>query len=128
MPLSDSQEKELVGGRDTDLHSHSFDRAPTNDTVQNLSTVERVRKVTTNYTAVTTDDFILVDTAGGAVTITLPSARGGKRYVIERIAGANNVTVTPVAGTTINGAASATISTSYAPLRVKAMLGNYYNA
>lgn len=58
-----------------------------------------VRYTTTSvdYTAVLTDDVILVDTSGGEVTITLPSLEDadGKFFTIKRLGGADNVIVVP---------------------------------
>lgn len=51
---------------------------------------------TVDYTATASDEILLVDASGGAVTITLPAAAGisGKLYRIKRInAGANAVTI-----------------------------------
>lgn len=126
MSESDPRIDELTSGRDTDLHSHSFDRVPTQDTRISLDAVERVRTVTTNYTATTLDEVIAVDTTAGAVTVTLPTPRGGKRFVVTRVAGAFNVTVQSVSGT-INGAATAVIATSWLPLRLKHYLSGYMN-
>lgn len=122
--MNDRQEAELTSGRDTTLHSHQFDRTPTHDTLSALHGLERVKSVTSAYIATRDDDIILVDTTAAGVAVTLPTARGGKRYSIVRTAGANPVTVVAVAGT-INGAASISINTNYTPARLKAINGNY---
>jgi hypothetical protein len=120
-------EVELLSGRDTNLHSHEFDRIPTFATRQGLDDVETVQLVTfamSPYTVRSTDEVIVADTTGGAITVTLPAPRKGKRYSVSRIAGAANVTVGAASGN-VNGGASVTISSSFVPLRVKAYSGNY---
>lgn len=113
--MTPEQEAELVGGGITHAHSHEF--AVSHDQLARLQSLETAVSVTANYTMKRKDDFILVDTTSAPVTITLLAPNNGARLTIIRVAGANNVTVT---GATINGAGSATISTSYAPLRLKA--------
>lgn len=58
--------------------------------------------------------FYPVDTTAGAITVNLPAATGnlGKQYVIKRIAGANNVVITPNGSDTIDGSATFTLNTS----------------
>jgi hypothetical protein len=124
--MNNMDELELVSGRDTTLHSHSFDRTPTQDTLEGLSTLERVRTITSSTAASATDDILRVDTTAGAVTLTLPIPKNGKRYIISRVAGANNVTVQGASGN-INGSATATIAANYTPLRLKAIGTNYEN-
>lgn len=75
---------------------------------------------TAAYTATDDDVWIRVDTTGGAVTITLPTAASiaGRYYIVQKIAGGNNVTVDGDGAETINGAANKTISTQWAALLV----------
>ena len=57
---------------------------------------ERVKIITSNYTALITDDTIFANAASGAITITLPSAAGqkGKELtIIKQDATLNKVTV-----------------------------------
>jgi hypothetical protein len=122
--MNKMDELELVSGRDTALHSHSFDRVPTQDTLEALSSVEKVRTVTATGSASLSDDILRVDTTAGTVTLTLPVPRNGKRFTMSRVAGGNNVTVQGASGL-INGAATATISANYTPLRLKAVGANY---
>lgn len=72
----------------------------------------------TDYTAINSDYVILVNTAGGAISITLPTAVGrrGKQFIIKDWsgdAGANNITITPSSAQTIDEAASKTISANF---------------
>lgn len=73
-----------------------------------------VNSISTN-TAATANQTYIVDTTGGAVTVTLP-APALNRYVVVKDsgnAGTNNITVNPNAAETIDGAASSTISSAY---------------
>lgn len=77
---------------------------------RNISDVVRV---TANYTAFGRDR-VLVDAATAAVTVTLPPSPSGTVVEVVRLdATANTVTVTPPAGSTINGGASTTITGQY---------------
>ena len=89
------------------------------DSLRAYQQLERVVSVTSAYTVKYDNDFILVDTTGGAVTITLPLARNGVHFTIIRVAGANNVTVARSGSDTIDGGTSATISASYTPYTYK---------
>lgn len=96
-----------------------------------LEQLEKETPVTfamTPYTVATADDILLCNTSGGAITVTLPPAGRGRRLTILRITGANNVTVNPSGSDTIDGAASATVTASYTPLRLKATSGGWYSA
>lgn len=65
----------------------------------------RIKTVTANYTAVGTEDIILVDATSGAVTVTLPSAIGisGKALQIKKIdSSANAVTINTTGGQLID--------------------------
>ncbi|MFQ5874303.1 MAG: hypothetical protein ACE5JL_10945 [Dehalococcoidia bacterium] len=73
---------------------------------------------TANYTATATDKIIGVDTTGGAVTITLPTAEttAGRTYVVKDqggSAGTNNITVATEGAQTIDGSATDAISANY---------------
>lgn len=109
------------------------------ETVEGLSRdsrlwMEQLEKETTvtfamtPYSVATADDILLCNTSGGAITVTLPAAARGRRLTLLRTTGANNVTVNPAGSDTINGAASATITASYTPLRLKATTGGWYSA
>lgn len=51
--------------------------------------------VTANYTVLTSDEFLQVDTTSGAVTVSLPdpSTMTGQTVRVQRVAGGNNVVV-----------------------------------
>ena len=74
-----------------------------------------LRTVTAGYVVLLQDYTILVDTSGGDVTVTLPSAPNAirKLYNIKKIDASNTLTIaTPAAGT-IDGAASKDLTTLY---------------
>ena len=76
-----------------------------------------VTAVSAAYTAKLSDSVILVDTSGGAITITLPIVLGTKQktYTIKKSTNsANNITVATPGSETIDGSATSTVSgTSY---------------
>lgn len=79
----------------------------------------RIKTITTNYTVVRGDAgyLILVNTTGGAVTVSLPAlSTVGDGFVvsIKRItAGANALTIDPNGAETIEGAATLSLPTQY---------------
>ena len=77
----------------------------------------KIKKVSAAYNAEKEDGIILVDTSGGAVTVTLPAVTGTnqKTYVIKKSTNsANNITVATPGSETIDGSATSTVSgTSY---------------
>lgn len=75
-----------------------------------------------NYTALDTDETILVDASSGSVTVALPSAvyRAGKVYNVKKIdASANSVTIDPYGAETVDGAATKSTTTQWANMRVQ---------
>jgi hypothetical protein len=72
--------------------------------------------VTGDYTATINDAFIPVDASGGAVTITLqPAAEAeGKRLTVKKTDVSGNTVI--VSGVSIDGSATAVISTQYESL------------
>lgn len=78
-----------------------------------------VSSKTADYTLVSTDDLILVDSSGGAFTLTLPAAASntGKVFMIKKtdstFATANAVTVDGNASETIDGSLTRTLNTQH---------------
>ena len=71
---------------------------------------------TADYTATASDYIILVDSSGGAVTITLPAASGvpGRAYEIKKTdSSGNGVIIDANASETIDGALTVTTTTQY---------------
>ena len=91
---------------DNQEHYHASDRFPSRDTLLWLNSLEKVRNVSTNYTVVNDDDYIIVDTTSGNRTVTLPPARNGRKLVISEFTGSNSLTVYPNGTEKINGASS----------------------
>lgn len=85
---------------------------------------------TTNYTVTTGDSGILVDTSGGNVTITLPTAVGlTQQFTIKKKSSdANTVTVATSGGQTIDGVSTFVIATQYQSIDVGGDGSNYFIA
>lgn len=86
--------------------------------------------VDSNYTS-QSETIIGVDTTGGAVTVTLASddVAAGKIVVINDeggAAGTNSITVATEGSETIDGSATATISTNYGSLRLYSNGSNWF--
>lgn len=116
------EEIEVFGGDRKD-HYHNSDRFPSRDSRLWQDSQETLVSVTATYTLLPKDDWLLVDTTAGAVTITIPAPRNGRKFTIIRTAGTNDITVS---GATINGTASFTISTTNLPVSFKAGTSAYY--
>jgi hypothetical protein len=76
--------------------------------------------VVTTVTGATTlsdsNDYVVANAAGGAFTVTLPTAVGrtGKGFVVKRLnSGANNVTVGTTSSQTIDGATTRVLTSQY---------------
>lgn len=88
------------------------------------SEIHTITTVTTSpYTVLSTDEFLAVNTTGGAITILLPNTPAtGLVYYIKDSKGnsaVNAITVTTVGGTKdIDGATSYVISTNYQSISV----------
>lgn len=89
--------------------------------VKRLYSVNATAK-TTNYTATTSDEILLVTATGGAFTITLYAASGnaGRRLIIQRTdtTFANAVTIDANLSETIGGAATTTLHTAGETLEI----------
>jgi hypothetical protein len=94
-------------------------------------TISTTGTTTINYTAVSsspyvvqaTDDFLGVNSSGGAITVELPNAPAtGRVYTIKDSTGSaatHNITVTTVGGTvTIDGSTSFVMNTAYEAINV----------
>lgn len=80
-----------------------------------------VVQVSSNYTIAWLDDVVLVDSSSGAVTVTLPRTieAHGRRVTVKDAGGAagtNTITVDTAGDSTIDGAATASISSNYGTL------------
>jgi len=122
----DVQERllQLIMGGEITFHSHPH--TVTLDQYHRMQQLEDTRFITANFSPSGSVDFIFADTTSGTVNVYLPSANAGQRITSSRIAGGNNLVIVAPAGETINGAASITINTNYAPRRLKAIKGLGY--
>lgn len=75
---------------------------------------------TAAYTTTAADALIRADAAGGAFTVTLPTAVGitGKIFWVKRTSASNNVTVGTTSSQTIDGASTKTLTTQYATIAI----------
>lgn len=84
---------------------------------------------TAAYTITNSDDIVLCNAAGGAFTVTLPSATGntGRQFVVKRLnSGSNTVAVAAVGGQTIDGASSVSLSVQYQIITVVCDGSNWF--
>ena len=81
------------------------------------------RTTSANGTLASGDNLTLVDTSGGNVTLTLPSAASvlDEQFTIKKMDAANTVTITPDGSDTIDGAASLAWTTQYAAYTLQAV-------
>lgn len=103
-----------------------------NANTQKLNNWSKKRTATaTNYTATSQDFLIGVTDTSAPRTITLPAASGlaGKQIIIKDESGAaatNNITIDGNASESIDGAATALISTNYGALRLYCDGSNWF--
>jgi hypothetical protein len=119
--IDERQSSELTGGGDTLLHFHLADRA----TPRQIQNLERIAAPSTTYLVLPDDDYVFA-AASAPYTITLPVATNGRVLTIVRTSGTSTITVARSGTDTINGASSVNITTSYAPLCLKAVPGVGY--
>lgn len=86
-------------------------------------TITTVNNAASPYTVLAADQYLAVDTSGGAVTLRFPNTTttGRVLYVKDSkgTAGTSNITITTVGGTvTFDGSTSVTINTAYRALNV----------
>jgi len=124
--VTPEQEASLTQGGDCFSHYHSEDRIPTQDFLHGLQMAARVVQKSANFTASLRDDYTLVTTTSGIITVTLPKANSNRVLVFVRVAGANKFTLVRSGTDTINGAATLDVTTSYSPVRLLALKGVGY--
>jgi hypothetical protein len=84
--------------------------------------------VTANYTILSTDSLIRANAAGGAFTVTLPSATGigGRSYQVKRINSAGGaITIATTGGQSIDGSATMQLLQQYESLSVMSDNANW---
>ncbi len=75
---------------------------------------------TADYTLTADDEIILVNTASGPVTVTLPAAAGnaGRTYVVVLKTAGNPLTISPDGAETINGGSALVLDRSHQAIRL----------
>ncbi len=101
----------------------TFSRIPLDSTVGAYA-------VTGNTTLDERDELVLVDTSGGAVTVTLPAisdamVRAKREYEIVSTDSTNDITVVPTSTDTVVGDTSVLIEVQWTALRFRATSGNW---
>ena len=90
-----------------------------------------IKAVTSSYTVTAADNTILANTSTGTITVTLPSPSGitGRIYTIKKIGTGgidNQLTITPSAGSTIDGGASYVIYNDWTYVTLQTDGSNWY--
>jgi hypothetical protein len=78
---------------------------------------KRIRTVSSSSVLTEDDDVVLVNSTGGAVTLSTKAPAAtfvGLTFYLQRVAGANTVTFDPMGAETIDGAATKAITTPIA--------------
>ena len=82
---------------------------------------------TTNYTATTSDNVILVNASSGDVTITLPASSSGLNFTVKKIdSSSNTVTVASNGSETIDGSSTQVIISQYDAISLVSDGSNFY--
>jgi hypothetical protein len=103
-----------------------------NSTVQVAGSISMaIRTVSASTTIDATDNTVLVNTTGGALTITLPSATGitGRIYTIKKIGNGGidkELTISPAGSATIDGGSSYIIYNDYTYVTLQTDGTNWY--
>ena len=109
--MNPQQESVLINGGDCPLHYHTIDRVVTHDTLNAIYAIATQHIITTaTFTASGADDIIICPIT---CTITLPTAKNGKRYIIIKTFSGSSVIINSTGTDTINGSTSNTISTQW---------------
>ena len=124
--MTPEQESNLTSQGDCQEHWHSSDRLRTHDDGRQLVNLEYAQRVYAGTHSVDpTADYVLVDSSGGSVTLTLPHPSKRLATTFVRTSALNTVTINTPSGV-INGAATYSLIGAYLPVRLKAIDGNYY--
>jgi hypothetical protein len=101
----------------------SDSRVVLNESITNRHSLDRVdiTFADTPFTALVTDHAVIVNGAGGAVTVNLPAAADAENLVITIVAtsiAGGNVTIDGSGAETIDGSATKVLSSAYTPARL----------
>lgn len=96
--------------------------------VQTRAYSENYRNITSSTSIAITDDVVFVDTTSSNISVTMPTAvnNGGKKIVIKRKNGNNNLTILPTGSQTIDGSASFIIYHRYQAVTLVSDNSNWY--
>lgn len=121
--MTPADEQSLTGGGDCFSHYHSEDRRPTQLTLHSLYSVSREVSVSSDYVLSDNDDFILVDTSVGNVTVTLPKAINQIEVEIQKLSSANTLIIQRQnsGDTILNQSLPVSVTVGNSSLRFKAM-------
>jgi len=117
------QESMLTNGGDCPLHFHMEDRRPTHDTLSQLNSQEKYVTLTATASIAEDTDYVLTS---GTATLTLPRAKGGTKVTFIKTSAAGTTTIAAPSGSTINGAASVTLTSQWQTATCKELGGAYY--
>ena len=95
MSLSPQQESTLVSGGDCFDHWHSSDRVRTHDDILTMQALAKATLVSSDTTITSKQDYLIVDTSSGNVTVTLPFSNNGREIEIMKNAQANYLSIVP---------------------------------
>ena len=126
--ISDELLRQLTGmlnRGDCQDHYHSSDRQPSHDTLVGIQQTENVKTVTANYIVASIDDYLLVDTTSGNVTLTLPKAKNGRLLFFKKIVAANSMILSANGSDKIDGASTQTVAIQWTCIRLKAISGGW---
>ena len=119
--LTARQESTLTSGGDSFDHWHSSDRIKSHDDISAYQRLANVNAVSSDFTATTNTDFVIVDTSLGNIAVTLPPALNGKEIEVMKNAAANTLYIRPASLNLILGATELKVYNYGTSLRFKAI-------
>lgn len=121
--VTPEQESSLISGGDCFAHYHSEDRRPTHSLLQGLNEIASRVQISGNFTLTGDENYVLVDTRAGNVTITLPKAKNQLEIEILKQYSPYSIIIQPgnIVDTILKQTNPVTLSTVNASLRFKAM-------
>lgn len=98
------------------------------NSIQLKAYTENYRNLSSSDNLLSTDDVIFVDTSSSNINLTLPSALnlGGKKIVVKRKTGNNNLIILPSGSQTIDGSSSFTVNFNNQAITLISDNSNWY--
>ena len=118
--MTPEQAAALTNGGDCFSHWHSEDRRPTQDFLHGLQSVASQKPYDASGSVAPGDDYVVVDSRSGSITLTLPRAVNGIEIEVLKAYPDYVVVILPQAGDTILLTSGVTLSAGNAALRFKA--------